>query len=331
MKKSYTLVAAFLCAISVFAQNPNYEVQYVAKAPVIDGVIDEMWSKIEPIELNNLSDDGSSLEAVSFKLVWGDTALFILADVYDNEDIQSPMDRGLYSNSNWKTDRAEFYISGNPVSIEKQWGAGLCETNGNKVPGGDHYSGTWQFANRIPAGSDTVLFSSELITNLSATHKNGPSYVCEFSLNWNVLVDSIGARSIMPKNGEKFLFDASFCDVDAADPDGKRHFVRWINPSPWDRMNVSETGVLKLVNKNATSTRSMAGVSFEIYPNPVTNIVKVSNIEFDEVHIYNGLGQEVLRKSGNGTINVAELKNGLYTISVWNKNQLIGNSRFVKK
>jgi len=331
MKKFYTFVTAFVCAITLFAQNPNYEVQRVAKAPVLDGVIDEMWSKIEPIELINLSDDGSSLDAASFKLAWSDSALFVLADVFDNEDIQSPMDRGLYSNSNWKTDRTEFYISGNPVSIEKQWGAGLCETNGNTVPGGEHYSGTWQFANRIPAGSDTILLSSELITHISATHKDGASYVCEFSLNWNFLVDSVGNRSILPKNGEMFLFDASFCDVDASDPDGTRHFVRWINPSPWDRMNVSETGIMKLVDDNSTSVRLISGALIEIYPNPVTDILNVSNIEFDEVHIYNGIGQEVLRKLGESNVNVTELKNGLYTISFWNKFQMIGNSRFVKK
>jgi hypothetical protein len=332
MKKFYTFVIASFCAVAAFAQTPNYQVEKVANAPVIDGTIDAMWEKIDPIEMNNLSDDGSSLDFVSFKLAWNDTALFVMAEVYDNEDIQSPMDRGLFSGSNWKTDRAEFYISGNPISVAKQWGAGLCATNGNFVPSGEHYSGTWQFANRVPAGADTALFSSELITHISATHKDGEAYICEFSLNWDFLVDSVGGRSIMPKNGEMFLFDASFCDVDAADPDGTRHFVRWINPSPWDRMNVAETGIMKLVdNLGTTSVKELAGATINVYPNPVDDLLKISNIEFDEVRIYNVMGQEVLQKFGQNNINVSELNYGLYAVSVWNKGQFVGNSRFVKK
>jgi enterochelin esterase-like enzyme len=51
--------------------------------PVIDGKVDEIWSKVQPVKPQYIS--GNTDTTVTFKALWDDNALYILAEVKDNE------------------------------------------------------------------------------------------------------------------------------------------------------------------------------------------------------------------------------------------------------
>lgn len=70
----------------------------------------------------------------------------------------------------------------------------------------------------------------------------------------------------------------------------------------------------------------------KIYPNPVSNILEIqSDVSFVEYSIFNLLGQKIKAGNINGNrINVAELTNGIYILSLDSKSQHI-QVKFVKE
>jgi hypothetical protein len=53
-----------------------------------------------------------------------------------------------------------------------------------------------------------------------------------------------------------------------------------------------------------------------IYPNPATNVIHISGDMVLEVKMYNNIGQLILNQYNTNTINVSELQNGFYILSV---------------
>ncbi|QNJ98585.1 T9SS type A sorting domain-containing protein [Constantimarinum furrinae] len=70
-------------------------------------------------------------------------------------------------------------------------------------------------------------------------------------------------------------------------------------------LGISENGILDLA----------------VYPNPASNQVKItSSVSMNEIIIYNTLGQELIRKSIDGTeiiLDISELSSGIYLLSVF--------------
>jgi hypothetical protein len=52
-----------------------------------------------------------------------------------------------------------------------------------------------------------------------------------------------------------------------------------------------------------------------IYPNPANNVVNIIGVDIAKVNVFNGIGQLILNQY-NTTINVSELQNGIYILSI---------------
>ena len=77
------------------------------------------------------------------------------------------------------------------------------------------------------------------------------------------------------------------------------------------------------------------GSTINIYPNPATNEIKISNLspEENQISIYNLLGERVANflKVGNSiNINISDLPSGIYMLTVSN-NKKISCKKFVKE
>ena len=74
--------------------------------------------------------------------------------------------------------------------------------------------------------------------------------------------------------------------------------------------------------------------SFSIYPNPVSNVISISNIEgIDRVMISNILGETIMEQKVNGNIsslNVAKLQSGIYFVTFMKDNSISGTRKFIK-
>ena len=71
--------------------------------------------------------------------------------------------------------------------------------------------------------------------------------------------------------------------------------------------------------------------SYEVYPNPMNNVLYIEGQNIQDVTIFNAVGQQVLFVENANSIDVAELNEGLYFVRINDKK---GNSvvkKIVKK
>ena len=76
--------------------------------------------------------------------------------------------------------------------------------------------------------------------------------------------------------------------------------------------------------------------SFNVYPNPVTNVLKIdANHGVDAVEIVSIEGRRIIQKQvlnqNEFEIYVSDLLPGIYTLNTYRDNKLIANGKFVKK
>ncbi|WP_324674592.1 M4 family metallopeptidase [Hymenobacter sp. GOD-10R] len=95
------------------------------------------------------------------------------------------------------------------------------------------------------------------------------------------------------------------------------------------------TGVAGLTTTKGESLSQAPGRQFEVYPNPATDVLRLSlpdNATVKTVHVFDARGAAVKGVSydGNGQLNVANLASGLYTLSV-SDGQKEFHQRFVKQ
>jgi hypothetical protein len=93
------------------------------------------------------------------------------------------------------------------------------------------------------------------------------------------------------------------------------------------------------VDMGAYEFGSTAGINDEVvamtiklYPNPVSDLlnVMVENFAFAKAYLYNLQGQQILTTT-ESSINVSELKTGLYLIKIQSENGTIATERFIKR
>jgi len=53
-----------------------------------------------------------------------------------------------------------------------------------------------------------------------------------------------------------------------------------------------------------------------VYPNPATNLINISGNKVSEVRMYNNIGQLILNEYNTNEINVSQLTNGIYILSI---------------
>jgi hypothetical protein len=83
--------------------------------------------------------------------------------------------------------------------------------------------------------------------------------------------------------------------------------------------NTAIKGTLAItISGQATALPSISMAAIKVYPNPATDVIKVISEQKSEVTIYNILGSVELSKlvDANGTINIQNLKDGVYIIHV---------------
>ena len=98
-----------------------------------------------------------------------------------------------------------------------------------------------------------------------------------------------------------------------------------IDPDNWILKNVTQ-GDLDL------SVDEYNSPNLFIYPNPTEGIITVkNNVSITKIDIFNNLGQSILSKSNQNTIDLSELKQGLYFIKIKDENENIFIKKVLKK
>ncbi|RXP44537.1 T9SS C-terminal target domain-containing protein [Lutibacter sp. HS1-25] len=89
---------------------------------------------------------------------------------------------------------------------------------------------------------------------------------------------------------------------------------------------------------NNSATLSLDDIDFKddasilIYPNPVQNILNVNALnEIEKIEVFNILGQKVLSKENDSSIDVSGLNKGTYIAKIYQENNIISTKRFIKE
>lgn len=76
-----------------------------------------------------------------------------------------------------------------------------------------------------------------------------------------------------------------------------------------------------------------SNASMQIFPNPANDFIQISGLNYDQVQIQNLLGQTILsmEQNQNSMIDISNLEDGIYLVSVMNNNQIIETKKLLVK
>jgi hypothetical protein len=72
-------------------------------------------------------------------------------------------------------------------------------------------------------------------------------------------------------------------------------------------------------------------VHFNIYPNPATDILHIDAKDFDNIIIYDIIGNEIIRNGKDTKINISNLSSGVYFVNLMSDSKIIGVKQLIKQ
>lgn len=325
MRKIYILFISLLFVGGVsFAQKVNIDVAKATAAIVVDGVEEEAWDAVTAVDINTPRLTEAPTVTAYMKLLWNDTAIFVLINVEDDDHWPGWESAG----NSWEYDKPEIYFDVNDVlndgvgpmtenSGHYQWSPGFMEATYDQTLY-DAGSG------RVPAGNYAYVLSGEsyvyehaaLIASMK--NKDAVALTCETAV-------------ALP---EKMGFDATVIDQDQGVTTARQRYV-WqsgdgAEDEAWNTMDAC--GTITLVGAcGGSGINNVKTASVTVHPNPVVDFVTI-NADFDKVVFTNILGQEVSTMSQvrNNRLNVGNLTKGIYIIKVYKGERYIGAAKIQK-
>ena len=319
-------------------------IKKAASAPVIDGVIDPIWSSANVFNIDKpfqketptLGEPGQT----TWKALWNDDGMFILVTVTDDDFF--PGYKNNDAGTDWKYDKPELYFDCNAVKKDGVGGGG----------GKGHYQVAPGFGDGSKNDGTPTTGTDGVIDALKVT---GTNYVGEYFIPWTKLVDAAGVDF---DKASPMGFDVTVIDGDSNAP-GVRQRAVWSNVGAinesYNNMDdcaeivfegTQEAVYVDVVTVKAGSITADNGtlqMTYTIAPSNATNKKVKWSVE-------NGTGQARISADGllsalsNGTVTVkAAARDGGYaegtavvTISgqvvskddIWNSFNLVKNWNF---
>ena len=98
----------------------------------------------------------------------------------------------------------------------------------------------------------------------------------------------------------------------------------------FNRFRKRETRIVRLNGTPVLSNQDFDKKQFNIYPNPVKEIINLSNITETDFEIYDILGNLVSKGKSQNQINVSSLTQGIYILKLKNGENIF-NQKFIKE
>lgn len=211
-RKIFTLLFSLLICANSFAQKPSAAIDKATVPPVIDGVIDEVWTDVAANYIDRVHQSDvptlGELGTTYWKALWDDNGIYVLINV--NDDVFAPGYKYAAAD-NWKYDMIEVYFDAN---FSKEDGKGVNDASG-------HYQVAYNFSAENITGTTNTDGGSGVKYAFKVTQN---PYVAEYFVPFSKLKDSDG--NLVDKAGE-IGFDLYVIDSDSDQPERKR--ATWAN------------------------------------------------------------------------------------------------------
>jgi hypothetical protein len=236
--KFFILLFGILLTTNLFATNldtkPVGLVSAASVAPVIDGIVDDVWSESQVFNIDkNYNSDLPTLGevgATNFRVLWTSDGIYVLVTVADDAYFPQYI---AGTGATYYYDRIELYFDVNNELID---GLGPYVKQG-------HY----QIVPELAANKETGEHTTRRGGVAYAFMVDAPNYLAEIFVPWSKLKD---------KNGNYFNkladlgFDVNINDRDPGDEYGNR--AVWASTINHSWSNMDDCGVLQLVGSSET-------------------------------------------------------------------------------
>ena len=230
-RKIFTLCLTAMFALVAYGQQPSGEIMKASVAPVIDGVVDEVWAEANVYDIDKpfasevptLGEPGET----NWRALWTDDGMFILLTVTDDAFYPNYVAGGA---NNYEYDKPEIYFDVNYI---------LQDAAGPAAAGSGHY----QVAPGFTDGQNDGTAITEDNGVIYAFMVTEPNYIGEYFVPFSLLKDKDGIG--VDKTGN-IGFDVTIIDRDPGD-EARRRAV-WANIGPVNESwsNMDDAGIIIL-------------------------------------------------------------------------------------
>ncbi len=235
-QKIFTLLLCATFSLGAFAQQPSGEIVKATTAPVIDGVVDEVWADANVYDI----DKAYKTEAVTigeigettWQALWTLEGFYILIKVAD--DVFYPNYAVTPAGNNWEYDKPEIYFDVNYVLVD---GIG---SGGN--------AGHYQIAPGFTDGKNDGTPITETNGVIYAFMVEEPTYIGEYFIPFSLLKDKDGVGIDLQGN---IGFDVTVIDRDAPTPTRQRAVWANIGGINESYSNMDEAGIITFLGAEA--------------------------------------------------------------------------------
>jgi len=153
--------------------------------------------------------------------------------------------------------------------------------------------------------------------------------------------DSISLKLIHPGNDSTYLSEYLFPDEINPGPNNnfsinEQNQIIWDSPQEvgeyhfaYELLEYREGqqisrgyGISLIIIQDPTSIKESFENKFKIYPNPTKDVIKIDGENFDELEVYNLLGEKIISKNTETEeINLSNLPKGVYLLSLIQNNE----------
>lgn len=310
---------------SAYGQMTQQDTMYVYRTTepiVIDGKADDpAWADAQWFLIDQVWIPYGATMAVGdfegrFKLSWDENYLYILAEIVDDmlsDDHANPLQNW------WNDDCLEVFI----------------DENRSK---GDHERNYNAFAYHVSLFYDAIDLHTNgnpinLKNNLEVVMDtlNNNTYMWELAIkNYSAAFNpgNPGASRVFLHHDKLMGFTLAYCDNDQTTSRenfiGSMYMTRAVADDNYKTANYFGTVLLVDPNHQHVSVDAIQPPPFVIYPNPASNVITIENAENALFEIYSIDGKRirsVKQESGNNSIDISDLTNGMYLIHLTSVNQ----------
>ncbi|MDA3928612.1 MAG: lamin tail domain-containing protein, partial [Prolixibacteraceae bacterium] len=220
MPEKIIFLVFFLFAIlfsKISLSQADLEINITQTAPIIDGNVDEVWSKVASSSLNNLvigNEVSESDFSAKFKALWDADNFYLLVEVKDDSYSNDS------ENSLWEDDAVEVYFDINNDKLQ--------------INGDDDYQYVFRWNDEVATTSRGSLENVEFKIKNTST-----GYTLEVKFPWITLAQN------NPSKGVEIGFDVQIHDDD--DGGSRENKICWYGNSDESWRNPSLFATIKLI------------------------------------------------------------------------------------